>query len=77
MYLETGWTPVDELDSTLSLNGGDSSIDILGYDISTVKHAASHVFAMTRITLNHLVGRLEASVSDFTNSQLLVVSLLS
>ena len=31
---------------------------------------------MARIAFNHLVSRLEASVGDFSHSQLLVVSLL-
>ena len=34
--LETSRTPVNKLDGTLGLDGGNSSIDILGYDITTV-----------------------------------------
>ena len=65
------------MDRALGLDGSNGSVDILRDDITTVQHAASHVFAMTRIALDHLVGRFEASIGDFTNGQLLVVSLLS
>jgi len=75
--LETSWAPVDELDSALGLDGGNGSVDILGDNITTVKHAAGHVLTMARITLNHLVGRLKACVGDLSNRELFVVSLLS
>merc|ERR1719402_1945633 len=74
--LETSGAPVDKLDAPLSLDGGDGSIDILGYDISPVEHAASHVLAVTRIALDHLVGGLETGVGDLGHGQLLVVRLL-
>ncbi len=77
LYFETSWTPVDELDSALGLDGSNGSVDILGDNITTVQHAASHVLSVTRIALDHLVGRLEASVGNFSNGQLLMVSLLS
>ena len=77
VYLEASWAPVNELDGTLGLDSSNSSVDILGHDITTVQHAASHVLAVTRIAFHHLVGRLEASVGNFANSQLLVVGLLS
>ena len=75
-HLEASRTPVDELDGALRLDGGDSGIDVLRDNITTVQHAACHVLAVTRITLHHLVGRLEASVGDLSHRQLLVVSLL-
>ena len=74
--LETSWAPVDELDSTLSLDNGDGSVNVLGNDITTVHHAACHVLTMTWVALNHHVGRLEDRVGDFSNGKLLVVSLL-
>ena len=64
------------MDGALGLDGGNSSVDILGDNVTAVKHAAGHVLAMTRIAFHHLVGRLEASIGDLTNSQLLMVSLL-
>ena len=75
--LEASGTPVNELDGTLCLDGGNGSIDVLGHHIATVKHAASHVLAVTRIAFHHLVGRLKAGIGDLSNTQLLVVGLLS
>ena len=77
MYLETSWAPVDELNGALGLDGGNSGVDILGDNITTVQHAACHVFTVTWITLNHLVSWLEASIGDLGNGELLVISLLS
>merc|ERR1712157_16255 len=74
--LETGWAPVDELDGSLGLDGGNRGIDILGDNITSVQEAASHVLTVSGITFDHLVGRLEASIGDFSNSQLLVISFL-
>jgi hypothetical protein len=74
--LETGGAPVDELDGALGLDGGNGGVDVLGDDVTTVQHAASHVLAVTRIALDHLVGGLEAGVGDLRDGQLLVVGLL-
>merc|ERR1711981_1488241 len=41
--LETGWAPVDELDGSLGLDGGNGGVDILWYDITSVHEAACHV----------------------------------
>merc|ERR1711865_87958 len=46
--LESSWRPVDKLDGTLCLDGRHGCVHILGHHISTVHHAASHVFAVTR-----------------------------
>ena len=75
-HLEASRTPADELDGALCLDGGYSGIDVLRDNITTVQHAAGHVLAVTRITLHHLVGWLEAGVGDLSHRQLLVVSLL-
>jgi len=74
--LETSWTPIDELDGSLGLDGCNSGVDILGDNITTVQHTTGHVFAVTWVTFHHLVGWLEASVGDFGNGELLVVGLL-
>ena len=74
--LETSWTPVDELDGPLGLDGGNGGVDVLGDDVTSVQHAAGHVFAVTWVAFHHLVGWLEAGVGDLSNGQLLVVSLL-
>ena len=75
-HLEAGRTPVDELDAALGLDGGDGGVDVLGDNVATVEHAASHVLAVARVALDHLVGRLEAGVCDLTDRELLVVGLL-
>lgn len=65
--LETSRAPVDELDGTLGLEGGHSSVSILGDDITTVQQASGHVFAVTRVTLDHLVVGLEAGHGDLVD----------
>jgi hypothetical protein len=42
-----------------------------------VKHAAGHVLAMSRVTLDHLIDRLKAGIGNLRNSELLVIGLLS
>ena len=74
--LEACGAPVHKLDGTLGLDGGNGCIHVLWNHVSTVEHAAGHVFAVTWITLHHLVGRLEAGVGDFSNTELLMVGLL-
>ena len=74
--LETSWTPIDKLDGSLGLDGGNSGVDVLGDDVTSVQHTASHVLAVTWITFHHLVGWLEASIGDLGNGELLVVGLL-
>ena len=74
--LEPSWAPVNKLNGSLGLDGGDSGVDVLGHDITSVEHAARHVFTVSWIAFDHLVGGLEASVGDFGDGELLVVSLL-
>ena len=40
--LETGRTPVNELDGAFGLDDADSSVNILGDDITTVEQSTSH-----------------------------------
>ena len=75
--LKTSWTPVHKLNGSLGLDCSNSCIHILGHHVPTVQQTAGHVFAMTWITFNHLIGWLKASVGDFRNTQLLVVGFLS
>merc|ERR1712045_645891 len=75
-YLEASGAPVDKLDAPLGLDGGNGSVHVLGNDVTPVEEAACHVLAMTRIALDHLVGRLKASVGDLGDCELLVVGLL-
>ena len=44
--LEASGTPVNELDTTLALDGSNGGIHILGDDIAAVEHATGHVLAM-------------------------------
>ena len=62
--LETSWTPIDELDGSLGLDGSNSGVDVLGYDVTPVQHTTGHVLAVAWVTFYHLVSWLEASVGD-------------
>ena len=42
------------MNGSLGLDGGDGSVDIFGDDITAIKQAAGHVFAVTRIAFDHL-----------------------
>jgi hypothetical protein len=74
--LESSWAPVNELNSTLGLDGSNGSVDILWNNISTEHHTASHELSVTGIALGHHVRRLENGVTDLLNGKLLVVGLL-
>merc|ERR1712080_529380 len=74
--LETSWAPVDELDGSLGLDGGDGGVDILGDDITSVHEAASRVLSVSWVALGHHGGWLEGGVGDLSDGELLVVSLL-
>jgi hypothetical protein len=73
-YLETSRAPVDELNGTFGLDGGNGSLDILGDNVTTVEQAACHVFAFTRISLDHLVASLEAGKCHLSDRVLFVMS---
>merc|ERR1712183_971814 len=75
-YLEASGTPVDKLDAPLGLDGGNGSVHVLGNDVTPVEEAACHVLSVAWIALDHLVGRLKASVGDLGDGELLVVGLL-
>jgi hypothetical protein len=74
--LESSRTPVDELDSSLGLDGGDGRVDILRDDITSEHHATSHELTVTWVTLGEHVGWLEHSIGDLSDGELLVVGLL-
>jgi len=74
--LEASGAPVDELDGSLGLDGGNGSVDVLGDDITSVHKAASHVLSVSGVTLGHHGGGLEGGVGDLGNGELLVVGLL-
>ena len=74
--LETGWAPVDELNGSLGLDGGNGGVNILWHDITSVHEAASHVLSVSWVALGHHGGWLEGGVGDLSDGELLVVSLL-
>ena len=63
-----GWAPINKLDGSLGLDSGNGSIDIFWNNITTVEQAASHVFAILWITLDHLILGLETCICDFLNT---------
>lgn len=65
--LEASGAPVDELDGSLGLDGGNGSVDVLGDDVTSVHHGASHVLAVPGVALGHHVGRLKGAVGDLGN----------
>jgi len=75
--LKASWAPIDELNGSFSLDGGNSRIHILRDDITAEHKAASHELSVTRIALGKHVGWLEHRVGDLRDGQLLVVCLLS
>ena len=75
-YLEASRAPVNELNGTLGLDGGNSSLNILGDNVTTVEQAARHVFALLGVALDHLVALLEAGVGHVEHRVLLVQGLV-
>lgn len=62
--LEASWAPIDELNGSLGLESGNSLVDILGHNITTVQQASGHVLSVARVALDHLVVGLEARHGD-------------
>ena len=62
--LKPSRTPVDELDGALGLENSDGAVHIFCNNVAAVEQAGSHVFAIARITLHHLVVWLEARHRD-------------
>lgn len=63
--LETGRTPIDELDRSLGLDLGDGGVDILGDDVTSVEQTTGHVLSLSRVTLDHLVVGFETRKGHF------------
>jgi len=74
---ETSGAPVNELDGSLGFDGGNGGIDVFGDDITSVHHAAGHVFTVSGVTFGHHRGGLEGGVGDLSNGELFMVSFLS
>jgi hypothetical protein len=75
--LESGGAPIDELDGSLGLDGSDRGVNILGDDVTSVKHRASHIFTVSGVALGHHRGRFESGVGDFSNGELFMIGLFS
>jgi len=74
---ESSGAPVDELDGSLGLDGGNGGVDVFGDDISSVEHGAGHVFSVSGVTFGHHGGGFEGRVGDFSNGELFVVGFFS
>merc|ERR1719371_50573 len=74
--LEASGAPVDELDGSLGLDGGNGGVDVLGDNVTSVHHAAGHVLAVSGVAFGHHGGGLESGVGDLGDGELLVVSFL-
>ena len=76
-YLKSSWAPIDKLYGPLCLNSSYRGIHILWYHISTEQQATCHVFPMTWIAFDHLIGWFKTSVRDLGYIQLFVIGFLS
>jgi hypothetical protein len=73
--LESSRAPVDELDGSLGLDGGDGGVHVFWNDVSSVHHGAGHVLSVSWVAFGHHGGRFEGGVGDFGDGQLLVIGL--
>lgn len=71
--LETGRTPVDQLNGLLGLDRGNGSLYILVDHVSSVQQTVGHVLTLSEVALDHLVAGLEAGVGDLVDGVGLVV----
>jgi hypothetical protein len=62
------------LDGSLGFDGGDSGVDVLGDNVSTVHQATGHVFSVSWVAFGHHGSGLESGVGDLGDGKLLVVS---
>ena len=65
--LESSWTPINELDGALGLESCDSTVDIVGNNVTTVQQASGHVLSVAGVALNHLIVGFEAGHGDLLN----------
>ena len=76
-HFEPSWAPVHELDGALGLYVADGCVYIFWHYIPSVEETASHVLAMARIALHHLIQGLKAGSGDVSHSHLFVIGFLS
>jgi hypothetical protein len=65
------------LDGALGLESSNSTVDIIGHNITTVQQASGHVLSVAWVTLHHLVVGLEARHRNLLDGVGLVRSLRS
>jgi hypothetical protein len=73
---EPGGAPVDEPDVALGLHLRDRRVHVFGDDVAAVQKTASHVLAVARVALHHLVRRLEQLRRDLRHGHALVEGLV-
>ena len=74
---ETSRTPINKLNRSFVFDASNGTVDVFGYNITSVQQAASHVLSVSWVALGHHGGWLEGGVGDLSNGELLVVCLLS
>ena len=75
--LESSWTPINELHSTLGLNCCNCLVNILWNNISSVHQTCRHVSSMGWITLGHHTWRLKNTVGNLSNRKWFMECLFS
>ena len=73
--LEASWAPLHKAEGLLALECPDGRIHIFGDHISSVEQTDRHVLSISWITLDHLIVRLEAGISNLSHREPLMVSL--
>ena len=58
--LESGGTPVDELDGPLGLDGRDGRVDVLWHYIATIQQAHRHVLAVSGVTFHLQIREVDS-----------------
>ena len=74
-YFEASRAPVHELDRSVGLDLGDGPVHVFGDDVTAIKQAHRHVFALPGIAFDHLTLRLKARFSDLSHRHFLVACL--
>lgn len=76
VYLESCWTPLDELHVLLPFYHSDRRVYVFRYHVAPVQQAHCHVLPHARIAVHHLVIRLEARARYLRDRYQLMTGLL-